>query len=189
MDQFDLAFNPIPPLDLSRIFSEDWASREMTAIPADNTIYGHNVELVWLLNRAGEILERPSDYYTEITRQLIDHAIKFGLDKEIGGLYQYGPHNGPASVKDKEWWPNCEVLVGFLDAYEKLGNEKYFDAFNKTWDFDKKYFINQEIGEWRQLLDERGNIISGDIGNHRKAIYHTARAMLECMQRLEKISG
>jgi len=48
-------------------------------------------------------------------------------------VYRDGTHEGPALVKDKEWWQNCEVLVGFLDAYERLGDEKYFDAFLRTW--------------------------------------------------------
>jgi len=58
-----------------------------------------------------------------------------------------------------------------------------------VWSFAKAKFINREVGEWRQLLDRRGVVISGDIGNPWKAIYHTGRAMLECVERLQRLCG
>lgn len=104
-------------------------------------------------------------------------------------MFRDGLHDGDALVYDKEWWQNCEVLIGFLDTYERTGEEKYFDAFYKTWQFDKKNFINPATGEWRQLLTRDGKVICGDMGNPWKAIYHSGRAMLECKRRLERIGG
>jgi hypothetical protein len=75
------------------------------------------------------------------------------------------------------------LLVGFLDAFERTGEEKYFDAFYITW---RKYFINHQVVEWRQLL-QKGNTHVGDIGNQWKAIYHTGRSMVECKNRLERL--
>ena len=187
MNQFDLEFNPIPAINIRRTWNAERAAGELIEVPTDTTSYGHNVELVWLLNRAGEILGIPFDYYNDITANILEHTLKYGYDQELGGVYRDGPHEGPALVRDKEWWQNCEVLIGFLDGFEKLSNEKYFDAFVRTWEFDRKYFINFQVGEWRQLLDVRGNQIIGDIGNPWKAIYHTGRAMLECKIRLERI--
>jgi len=47
--------------------------------------------------------------------------------------------------------------------------------------------INHDVGEWRQLLDKDGNVLSGDIGNPWKAIYHSGRAVMECVQRLRRM--
>ncbi|MCX8130607.1 MAG: AGE family epimerase/isomerase [Clostridia bacterium] len=187
MNQFTTDFKPIPAINIRRTWNAERVTGELVEKPMDTTSYGHNVELVWLLNRAADVLEMPKETYSHITRSLVDHSLKFGFDYELGGVYRDGPHDGPAIVEDKEWWQNCEVLVGYLDAFERLGDEKYLKAFLKTWEFDKKYMINWEVGEWRQLLDKCGNIIAGDIGNPWKAIYHTGRAMLECMQRLERL--
>lgn len=187
LNQFDLEFNPIPAINIRRTWNAERAVGEVIEIPTDTTSYGHNVELAWLLERAAEILRKPTNYYDGIIRKLIDHAITYGLDESLGGVYRDGPHEGEPLVRDKEWWQNSEVLVGFLDAYERLGDEKYFNAFYSTWNFDYKYFINHEIGEWRQLLDKTGKEIVGDIGNPWKAIYHTGRSMMECKQRLEKL--
>ncbi|MBC7961160.1 MAG: AGE family epimerase/isomerase, partial [Vallitaleaceae bacterium] len=106
---------------------------------------------------------------------------------QYGGVYRDGPHDGPALVKDKEWWQNCESMVGFLDAYLRIGDKSYFDAFHNIWEFSKKYLIREELGEWIQLVAYDGVPICEDIGNPWKAIYHTGRSIYECMIRLEKI--
>jgi mannobiose 2-epimerase len=68
-----------------------------------------------------------------------------------------------------------------------LYDERYLEAFLVTWTFDKTYFINRSVGEWRQLLTKDGKVIIGDIGNPWKAIYHTGRSMCECRNRLKRI--
>jgi cellobiose epimerase len=187
LNQFDICFNPIPAINIRRTWNAERATGETIEVPTDTTSYGHNVELAWLLNKAAGVLNLPSDYYSEVTRTLIDHSLKYGFDHELGGVYRDGLHEGTVLITDKEWWQNSEVLVGYLDAYEVFGDKKYFDAFYKTWNFDNKYFINHEVGEWRQLLDKEGNVIVGDIGNPWKAIYHTGRSMAECMTRLKRL--
>jgi cellobiose epimerase len=186
-NQFDLSFNPIPAINIRRTWNAERATGEVIAQPTDTTSYGHNVELAWLLNRAAETLGLEAGHYNEVTRKLVDHSLKYGFDHELGGVYRDGPHEGPALVNDKEWWQNCEVLVGYLDAYEKLGDEKYLDAFLKTWAFDHTYMINHEIGEWRQLLDRNGKVLVGNIGNPWKAIYHSGRSVMESITRLRKL--
>lgn len=188
MNQFNLSFKPIPAINIRRTWNAERAVGETIETPTDTTSYGHNVELAWLLNRAADVLERPKNYYNDVIQKLVDHSLQYGFDKELGGVYRDGPHEGPALITDKEWWQNSEVLVGYLDAFERLGDEKYFEAFYKTWEFDRNYMINHEVGEWRQLLDRKGNVIIGDIGNPWKAIYHTGRSMMECLKRLESLS-
>jgi mannobiose 2-epimerase len=128
-----------------------------------------------------------ADYFDRQTQGLADHALRFGVDYELGGIYRDGPHEGEPFIKDKEWWQNCESLVGFLDAYLHFGDEKYFEAFKLIWEFDKKYLVNWEQGEWMQLVTKTGVPICRDLGNPWKAIYHTGRAMHESMLRLEKL--
>lgn len=188
MNQFDAMFTPIPAINIKRTWNAERATGEVIAKPADTTSYGHNVELVWLLNRAADVLGLPSNQYEDATRKLTDHCIAYGLDHELGGVYRDGPHTGAPLVRDKEWWQNCEVLVGFLDAYERLGDRKYFDAFAKTWQFDNKYMFNHDVGEFRQLLNRKGDVLVGDIGNPWKAIYHSGRSMMECVERLKRLS-
>lgn len=189
LNQFDCRFVSRPAINIRRTWNAERETGEVIETPTDTTSYGHNVELCWLLNRAVDIMGAPADRYADITRKLTDHALKYGYDKEKGGVYRDGPHDGAPLVRDKEWWQNCEVLVGFLDAYERLGGESYAQAFIKTWEFDNEYMINHQVGEWRQLLKEDGTVLISNIGNVWKAMYHTGRAMMECKLRLERILG
>jgi mannobiose 2-epimerase len=47
--------------------------------------------------------------------------------------------------------------------------------------------INHEVGEWIQLLKEDGTVIIPQIGNPWKGMYHSGRAMMECVLRLQKL--
>lgn len=187
-NQFDLAFNPIPAICIRRTWNDDRGKGESVDEPLDTTSYGHNVELAWLLNRAAAVMGDSQDRFAAITRALNDHALRYGLDPVYGGVYRDGPHQGEAIIHDKEWWQNCEVLVGLLDAYEILGDDRYWDAFEKCWDFDNRYMINHEVGEWRQLLKQDGTPIISDMGNPWKAMYHTGRSLMECRQRLKRLA-
>ena len=189
LNQFDLNFQPIPAIAIRRTWNAERASGETIATPTDTTSYGHNVELAWLLNRAAETIGLPPEHCNSVVRKLVDHSLQYGFDNELGGVYRDGPHAGPALVRDKEFWQNCEALVGYLDAYEHLGDNRYLDAFLKTWQFDRTHMINPEIGEWRQLLTRDGKVLAGDIGNAWKACYHTGRSVLESILRLRRLVG
>jgi mannobiose 2-epimerase len=118
---------------------------------------------------------------------MTDHAIKYGIDAEYGGMYRDGPLDGPAMVKDKEFWQNSEALVGFLTMYQETGQQKYLDAFYNVWGFVDKHMINHELGEWKTLLTRTGDPIDPRIGNPWKACYHSGRSIIESIKRIDAI--
>lgn len=183
-NQFDAALNPIAPIAIRRTWNDDRGKGEVIRELVDTTSYGHNLELAWLLERAGSLTGDPPGRFDLYIKQFADHALAYGFDHVLGGVYRDGPHIGPALVRDKEWWQNCESLVGFLCAYQRLGDERYLRAFFRNWDFDSAYLINHQAGEWHQLAGARGDILIGDLGNLWKGMYHTGRAVLECVSRL-----
>ena len=186
LNQFDLEFRPIPPIAIRRTWNAE-REGELAAGAVDTTSYGHNLELVWLLLHACDVMQISGSTYLENIRKLVEHAMQYGIDWVNGGIYRDGPHTAPAVVRDKEWWQHTEALVGLLDAYILLGDERYLDAFENIWTFADRFFINHELGEWRTLLSEDGTPIVSGLGNPWKACYHTGRAMDECLKRLEKI--
>lgn len=184
-NQFSIDFQPKPAISIRRTWNYDRNPESANNSPLDTTSYGHNIELVWLMNEVSRVLgESPA---RELTRKLADYTIENGWDKEHGGIYRDGMHDGTIVVTDKEWWQNFESLTGLFDSYQVTGDEKYLSYFFKLWDFDKKYFYNEEIGESRQLLKADGTPIIADIGNQWKCIYHTDRAMMECTQRISSV--
>ena len=185
-DQFGPEFTRRPAISIPRTWTQDREENSEIADAVDTTFYGHNIELAWLLNRANDVLGNPYHTYDYVEKMLVGHALKYGFDYAYGGVYYAGPYEGEATSLEKEWWENCEALIGFWDAYEHLGDEKYAEAFFKTWQFCKTYMINHEVGEWYQLLSREGRVLAGCIGNAWKGIYHTGRAMLECKRRINR---
>jgi mannobiose 2-epimerase len=113
--QFDVDWNPLPAI----LFKDVWGADrdvEADARPLDNTNYGHNVELAWLLHQALHILDQDVEPYRPVLKVLYDHAVRYGLDREWGGIFVEGPADGPAIQQLKEFWQQAEALVGFLDA-------------------------------------------------------------------------
>jgi len=45
------------------------------------------------------------------------------------------------------------------------------------------------VGEWRTLLDRQGNPIDSKIGNPWKVAYHSGRALLESVIRLDELGS
>lgn len=187
LNQFDLWFHQIPAINIKRTWNAERETNETIATPTNTTSYGHNVELSWLADHALNVLGKREKDDSEILIKFLDHALAHGWDYENGGVFRDGVGNGEALVTDKEWWQNFESLTGFLNGFVMTGDKKYYETFAYLWEFDKKYFMNYEVGESRQLLDKKGNPIVSNIGNPWKGIYHTGRAFAECIRRLESL--
>lgn len=183
-NQFDLQFRQIPAINIMRTWNAERETNKIIPQPTDTTSYGHNVELSWLMDHAYQILGgQDSDH--PVLRKLLDHSLLYGYDNQYGGVYRDGIADQMVLVTDKEWWQNFESLAGYLNGYTKYGDDRYGEAFVKTWKFVKTKFMNMEVGESRQLLDRCGTPIVENMGNPWKGIYHTGRALAECLKRFE----
>jgi mannobiose 2-epimerase len=185
-NQFTLDFQPVPAIAIHRTWNAERAG-EAPASPTDTTSYGHNVELAWLMNHALQTAQVDVSPYQPLMYKLIDHAVKHGVDWEYGGIYRDGLAGSEALIRDKEFWQNAEVLVGFLDGFETFAEGRFLDAFETVWRFVDKYMIIHEVGEWRTLLNRQGQALDPNIGNPWKVAYHTGRSMLECVTRLKRL--
>lgn len=186
LNQFDVAFHPIPAIAIKRTWNAERVG-ETPAQPTETTSYGHNLELVWLMQRALGIAQADVAPYLPLMRKLLDHAVANGVDWEYGGIYRDGLRDGGALVLEKEFWQHSESLVGFLAGLELFNEERYLDAFETLWRFVQTYMIIDGVGEWRTLLDRTGAPIDANIGNPWKVSYHTGRAMMECKERLTRL--
>jgi len=162
-------------------FSEDGQKGNAT----DNTCFGHNAEFAWLLNHALEILKDDKDEYLDLFRIIYDHTVDNGIDREYGGVFVEGPHSGGVYDREKEFWQQAEVLIGMLDGVILLNDEKYWDAYKNVHRFVFDKVINKEVGEWYPLLTRKGEPIWTHMGHSWKINYHTVRAMVQSIKRLD----
>ena len=155
--------------------------------PTDNTCYGHNAEFAWLLKHAIEILGIDQNDYLELFEIIYDHTIDNGIDLEHGGVFVEGPHSGGVYDREKEFWQQAEVMIGLLDAFLLSGDEKYWAAYKNVHDYVFSKVINRDVGEWYPLLSREGEPIWRHMGHSWKINYHSVRAMVQSLKRLEKL--
>ena len=98
-----------------------------------------------------------------------------------------GPHSGGVSDKEKEFWQQAEVMIGVLDAAILFGDDKYWGAYKNIHGFVFEKVINKGVGEWFPLLTRKGQPIWSHMGHSWKINYHTVRAMIQSINRLNKL--
>ncbi len=187
MAQFDEDFHPLPAILFRNVWGAD-RDTETGKRPLNNTNYGHNVEMCWLLMRAVDLLGEEPQPWLPVIRKMDDQALQWGVDWEYGGVYVEGPNDGPATQTVKEFWQQAEVLVGFLDAALIFRQQKYWDAFTNVCDFVWNRMINHEVGEWYALLERDGTIKWDHLGHEWKCGYHTVRAIIQSLKRLRALA-
>ena len=166
---------------LITFFGEDWSPR------SDEISFGHNIESAWLLLEAADTL---GDYpeHELLLRTCLDitkQVQKNGLDND-GGIFNEANEKGLVD-DDKDWWPQAEAIVGFINAYEYTGDVQYLNSTEMVWQFIKKYIIDHKHGEWHEKVNRAGTPYELDKVRSWKCPYHNGRLALEGIKRTEKI--
>ncbi len=155
----------------------------------DNTCYGHNAEFAHLLIHAYRIMKIDPNSEKDLFRTIFDHTVDNGIDWEFGGVYVEGPHSGGVYDKEKEFWQQAEALIGLLDGVLMFNDEKYWKAYVNVHRFVIDKVVNKGVGEWYPLLSRTGVPIWTHMSHSWKINYHTVRAMIQSVVRLEKLSA
>ena len=89
---------------------------------------------------------------------------------------------------NREWWPQAESVVGFINAYELTGDPSFLKAAQKAWAFIERHFIDKDHGDWYWRIDPSGQPDPTEPKvSQWKGPYHSIRACLETIRRLTKI--
>jgi mannobiose 2-epimerase len=164
-------------------FSEEGQKGNAT----DNTCYGHNAEFAWLLKHALEVLKKDIEGYSELLKIILDHTVENGIDNEFGGVYVEGPHSGGVYDREKEFWQQAEVLTAMLDGVLLFGDDRYWEAYKNVHRFVFDKVVNKGVGEWFPLLTRRGEPVWTHMGHSWKINYHTVRAMIQSIRRMNEL--
>ncbi|SFU47335.1 mannobiose 2-epimerase [Pustulibacterium marinum] len=163
---------------LKLFFNEDWVEKP------DVISYGHDIEAAWLLQWCAEVtkdsalIENFKHYAIEITK-----VTNEGIDKDGGLWYEYNPQEKQL-IAEKHWWPQAELWIGYVNAYQLTNHKAYLDVVYKNWSFVKQYILDNKYGEWFWGVDDKYNYIEKDKAGFWKCPYHNARACMELMKRL-----
>lgn len=166
---------------LKLFFDENWKEKK------DVISYGHDIEAAWLLQWCAEVIEDK-----DLIASYKDYAVKMadatmeGLDEDGGLWYEYEPESEHL-IAEKHWWPQAELWIGFLNAYQLTNDKRYFDVFEKNIEFTSKYIIDKKNGEWIWGIDESYQTMQKDKAGFWKCPYHNGRACLEVLQRIQTL--
>ncbi len=167
---------------LRLFFNEDWVEKP------DVISYGHDIEAAWLLQQCAEISEDNDliEHYKKYAIQLTDATVE-GIDKDGGLWYEFEPQNKHL-IKEKHWWPQSELMIGFFNSYELTGDQSYLDIVLKNWEFIKNHILDKQYGEWHWGVYEDYSLIEKDKAGFWKCPYHNSRACIELIHRINDFS-
>ncbi len=147
--------------------------------------YGHDIEASWLLCESANLLGDP-ELIARVnkTSLRIADAASEGLQPDGSMMYEKDLATGHMST-DRSWWVLSEAIVGYLNAFELSGNEKYLDRSINAWNYTKKHLIDNKNGGWYSGASESGVAGKGDKAGFWICPYHNGRM---CMEVIERVS-
>lgn len=160
-------------------FTETWQ-------PAGSIIsFGHDIEAAWLLQECAVILGDVSyiDRFSQLAIAMA-HAATDGLDADGGLWYEYEAATDHW-IREKHWWPQAEAMVGFFNAWQLSGQDRFLQQAAGVWAFIKQYIRDKENGEWYWGVTANLHKMEGqDKAGFWKCPYHNSRACIEMGHRI-----
>jgi len=152
--------------------------------------YGHDIESSWPLDEACKVSEefyirKDASKIIYETKKYTSILVQTILTTAMDGNSILNECFLGKIDKRKVWWVQAEAIVGFVNEYEKTGNEESLKAAHLIWEFIKEYMIDKRTGsEWYWDLDENNNPRSRKpITEPWKCPYHNGRMCLEIIRR------
>ena len=134
--------------------------------------YGHDIESSWLIDWGCALLgdkalsEKIAALNSDLARLL--NECERGVDDAT-----------------RVWWVQAEAVLGFVNEYQKSGEEKYRDAAADIWRYICRVMVDKRPGgEWFWNVDENGVPASRKpIVEPWKCPYHNGRMCMELIRR------
>jgi mannobiose 2-epimerase len=147
--------------------------------------YGHDIESSWLLNEAAGFSGDPVliEKVKKASIMIADAAAQ-GLQPDGSLIYEKDLSSGRTNT-ERSWWAQAETVVGYLNAYEMTGNEKYLNNSINCWKYIKDHFVDTKSGGWFSSVSESGIPGKGDKAGFWVCPYHNGRM---CMEIIERVS-
>jgi len=140
---------------------------------------GHLTEwakLLMMLNRiSGE------DWMIKRAVKFFDVAMERAWDYENGGIcYGFAP-DGSVCDGDKYFWVQAETFAAAAHLAIGTGDDKYWDWYDKIWQYSWDHMVDHEYGAWFCILTQENAKYSDVKSPTGKTDYHTMGACYEVL--------
>lgn len=145
--------------------------------------YGHDIETSWLMSEAAAVVGDPmlKKKVDEQAVKMTRTALKEGINAEGAMLYEKSPEGMSQRMS---WWPQCETIIGCVNAWQLTGDSAFLEAALKTWTYVKAHFIDYQHGGWFKDLSEDGKPLNAPKVSDWNCPYHNSRMAFELAERL-----
>jgi mannobiose 2-epimerase len=154
-------------------------------------IFGHDLELSWLLPKAAKALDNPIavEQCQHIGLQMVDKVIESHAHAPNQGIRQ-GVNLTTSVDVQREGWIQAEALSAFGWAYKVTGNQVYRQWLENSWDFIVESIVDYKLGDWHGGRNPDGTLVANQvkIGPWR-CPYHSVRGCLFYYQLLSAELG
>lgn len=146
--------------------------------------YGHDIEATWLTDLACDTLgdKELIEKFKNINLKISENIRNIAID-EVGAMNNER-ENEKIDTK-RVWWVQAEAVVGFINAYQHSGDEKFLDTAKGVWEYIKSGIIDKrDGGEWYSEVEKDGtpHDYKEEAGPW-KCPYHNGRMCLEVLKR------
>ena len=162
--RIDWSFNKNKPDDLFR----PWGFQvgHLTEWSKLLLILERHVDMEWLLPRAIELFE---------------DAVEMGWDEKNQGLFYGFAPNGDICDSDKYFWVQAESFSAAALLANRTQENRFWDWYNRIWDFSWKHMVDHEYGAWFRILDGNNKKYDNLKSPAGKTDYHTMGACYEVL--------
>lgn len=145
--------------------------------------YGHDIEATWLTDLACDTLADEELIRDWAQRDLLISKNILDIAFEDGAVNN--ERENEKIDRKRVWWVQAESVVGFVNAYQHSGDERFAEAAKTVWENIKKYVIDKrEGGEWYSEVSftHEPDPAKETVGPW-KCPYHNGRMCLEIIER------
>jgi len=153
---------------------------------SDVDSYGHDIECSWLLHEAASLLgdEKLIKRVEETSLKMAD-TVEEAIQPDGSIVYEKDLATGHVNTS-RSWWAQVETIVGYFNAWEISGNEKYLDHSINCWNYTRDHFVDKVNGGWFPTVNADGKVSPGDKAGHWICPYHNGRMCMEIIERVER---
>ncbi|WP_225334100.1 AGE family epimerase/isomerase [Halomicrobium urmianum] len=143
---------------------------------------GHLLEWAKLLLLLDE--HRDEDWLAERADRFFDAAVESGWDDERGGFVYNFDRDGEPIVENKYYWPLCEGIGATALLYDRFGEGRYAEWYDRIWEYALDEVVNEKYGNWYFQLTPDNEVARDAIDDSPevKVGYHQLNAIFETLR-------
>ena len=141
---------------------------------------GHFAEWAKLLL----ILERhrPEPWQLPAAVRLFDAAMARSWDEAYGGMHYTFAPDGTILDTDRYYWVLAETVAAAAVLAVRTGEPRYWDWYDRVWQYADRHFVDHVHGAWYRVLDRRGRRYDDRKSPPSKTDYHPLGACYEILR-------